>query len=179
MNLWKIRISVTWCLALLAALVVTPLAAKSPAADAGRQTYIVVLEQAPVAEWHRNRPESETQSLESEDSPGAKAGRGRIKLDMESSDVRGYLRQLDDEFEVFKGDVAQALGREVNVRKRFRVALNGFSASLTASEARALEALPQVRSARPEEIHKLHTDAGPPWIGAPDIWNGVGSLPAV
>ena len=180
----NIRVALALSVALLFAMPGAAVNAKSleQGGDGERASYIVVLEQAPLAEWHRNRSESTTQSIQSiqsDSAAGAKAGRGRTKLDMESSDVRGYLRQLDEEFEVLQGDAAQALGREFNVRKRFRVALNGFSASLTATEAQALEALPQVRSVRPEEIHRLHTDAGPLWIGAPNIWNGIGSLPAV
>jgi subtilisin family serine protease len=165
-------------LALALLIVSMPLAAKSPSANRSsndRSTYIVILEQPSLAEWHRDRLDSPVFSPEAGSSRGKAPSR---RLNARSADAQAYLGLLDEGFEKFRGDATLAIGRELKTRRRYRTALNGFSASLTAEEAQELLSLPQVRALEPDLKHKLHTDAGPAWLKADDIWNGVGSIPA-
>jgi subtilisin family serine protease len=155
-----------------------PLAAKSPAiqqSDSGKSTYIVILDQPSLAQWHRERVDSPAFSPESISARGKAPS---TRLNAKSADSQSYLRLLDEGFEAFRGDAVLALGRELKEQHRYRAALNGFSASMTAEEASRLSSLPQVKSVEPNRKHKLHTDAGPAWLKADDIWNGVGSIPA-
>jgi len=165
-------------LALLAALSATPAVAKSPSTEAdGKQTYIVVLKQAPLAQWQRERAQAELHSIQSIAGSAASKARPRNRLDMSAPETRGYLQELEEDFERFKGEALLALGRELKPRRRFHTSLNGFSTSLSRAEADRLSELPWVSLVEPEPRYRLNTDAGPTWIGAADIWNGEGALP--
>ena len=175
----RIQVALLTGLGLLCALVVSTANAKSPHTGSkhkGTKQYVVVLDRAPLARWNRERLQSLQTSPESNNA--ASPGRSHARLNVQSSGSKSYLRSLDDDFEVFRRDAGRALGREIKALRRYRVALNGFSASMTAEEARRISALPQVRFVEPDRKHRLHTDAGPAWIGADDIWNGVGSVSA-
>ena len=133
----------------------------------------MVLEQAPLAEWHVKRPASGA-SLESAVS-GKSAQRDTSgRLDAGSPESRAYLDELERGYERFRARAEASLGRVLKPTHQYRYATNGFAASLTAEEASRLAAMPGVLSVRPEEIQKLHTDAGPRWIGANNIWTGFG-----
>ncbi|MFT7564341.1 MAG: subtilisin family serine protease [Bacteroidia bacterium] len=154
----------------------SPLAAKSPDTSGERQNYIVVLKEAPLAEWHRQQVESPDSSPQS----GTTGSKSRAhRLNVESMDSKAYLRELDEGFDRFHGEAALKLGREIKPRRRYRNALNGFSVSLTAIEAQNLSHMPQVKFVEKDSSHKPETDAGPTWVGANVIWNGIGTLPAV
>lgn len=148
--------------------------AKGPkTADDGSARYIVVLEQAPLAEWHVQRPDSASVLENGASAKGA--GKGvRNRLDAAAPESRAYLDELERGYETFRARAEASLGRPLNPVHQYRYATNGFAASLSADEASRLAAMPGVISVQPEEIHKLHTDAGPTWIGANNIWTGFG-----
>lgn len=175
MTHWHKRTVISMAAALAAAFACMPVAAKSP--DPGPRNYIVVLEQPSVAEWHAERRLAEAQSLQSASSTGKKPGPARIRPDMAAPETRDYLQQLDEDYEQLANRASRDLGRELRAGRRFRTALNGFTSRLTADEAAALARLPGVKLVEPEPRYRLDTDAGPAWIGAPDIWTGVGALP--
>jgi hypothetical protein len=99
------------------------------------------------------------------------------KLDPNSPAAIDYLGKLDHQFEEFQAEAALVLNRKIVPVHRYRMALNGFSANMSAAEASALASVPGVVSVEKERLHRIHTDAGPPWIGAPAIWNGEGFIP--
>ncbi|NND44451.1 MAG: S8 family serine peptidase [Xanthomonadales bacterium] len=151
--------------------------AKSPTDGAPdtRQTYIVVFEQPSLAEWHVDPQRAEQHSIQAQGAALSKASRQR--LDVSAPEARSYLRQMDEEFGRFRSEAARRLGRDIEPRRRFQTALNGLSAQLSAAEAAQLAAMPGVKLVEPEPRYRLHTDAGPGWIGADGIWTGEGPLP--
>jgi subtilisin family serine protease len=151
-----------------------PLAAKGSLPEtSGGGRYIVVLEQPSLAEWHARGGDASA-SLEREGAGKTTPSVPRGRLDVNSAESRAYLDRLERGYEDFRQEAEARLGRKVDPVHRYRNAINGFAASLTSDEARALAAMPGVMSVRPEEIHKLETDAGPTWIGANNIWTGFG-----
>jgi subtilisin family serine protease len=77
------------------------------------------------------------------------------------------------------GRAAQHIGRPLIPREVYRYAGNGFAVELSADEAQRIAALPGVTAVRRERVLHLHTDAGPQWIGANQLWNGqVAGVPA-
>jgi subtilisin family serine protease len=162
------------------ALAVTAAAAKSPdrpRPDA-RQRYIVVLEEPPLAVWHGQRQRELQASTEAEGKAQGSGGRVRHKLDVRTPESRAYVATLDQGFERMRAAAERTIGRSLTGMKRYRYALNGMAVSLTAAEAEELAQLPGVKRVQRSRVYKLDTDAGPRWIGAADIWNGVGPLPA-
>ncbi|MEJ2533984.1 MAG: S8 family serine peptidase, partial [Gammaproteobacteria bacterium] len=169
-----------------ATLLLSPvLEARSPdgrKAEAGPQTYLVVLEEAPLVERLVRDEEAAVARLTQ---AGAPAGKSRTsplrrpdgKFDLEADRARSHLEAIDARFEEFQAGAAAALGRPLETTRRFRTALNGFTATLTPAEAERLAALPGVAGVEPERFVPLHTYAGPEWIGARDVWEGVGFLP--
>ncbi|NQD35481.1 S8 family serine peptidase [Permianibacter sp. IMCC34836] len=58
-------------------------------------------------------------------------------------------------------------------RLRFTDAINGFTMKLTQAQAKALAELPQVEFVQRSDLLKLHTDRGPEFIGADQVWTGM------
>src|SRR4029078_5557573 len=74
---------------------------------------------------------------------------------------------------------ARSIGRSLAPRQVYRYASNGLALELSADEAQRIAALPGVTMVRRERILHVHTDAGPQWIGANQLWNGqVAGVPA-
>lgn len=142
--------------------------------DAGR--YIVLLETPSLAErlaeLNREAVRQGRQPLDSNGQPRP------FRLDLAAPAARDWSRHIDERFAEFEAEAALALGRELRLTHRYRNATNGFSTRLTASEAKRLLKTPGVRSVVPDLPMKMHTDAGPQWIGADDIWNGAGFIQA-
>ncbi|NND44450.1 MAG: S8 family serine peptidase [Xanthomonadales bacterium] len=146
---------------------VSPAPAETTAAQASH-TYIVVLDQPSLAEWHRAR---------TADAHTLAAGNSRPNT--ATHEAKNYLDGLDQGLAQFRLTADRALGRALQPRYRYRHALNGFSVRLSHDEAQRLATLPGVRMVEPEQVHYPHTDAGPQWLNANAIWNGDGGLPAV
>jgi subtilisin family serine protease len=98
---------------------------------------------------------------------------GMKKLDLRSPQASAYLDFLDERQHEFTLKAATLLGRTIDPVHVYRHVLNGMSLSLTGAEAVKLAASPLVKSIEPDQLHYLHTDAGPEWIGADAIWNGI------
>ncbi len=142
-------------------------------ADGGAQRYIVVFDKAPLAEWHARNRELSRNDLAAADT---KAGRGetlREKLDVNAPGPRAYLEELDGDFDAFQARVRSAIGRTLQPVHRYRSAVNGFSVTLTAEEARRLSSMAGVKRVEPDDVSRIRTDAGPQWIGAEAIWDGT------
>ncbi len=164
------------CLAVLSALsLYTPVFAKSNTeSNAGdRQRYIVVLDDPPLAEYdgrilHTPEREMDLTRLQ------ATANRftGANKLDVNSPGSTKYLRFLDERFTSVRGESSLRLGRQLATTHRYRNALNGFATELSETEVEALRDVPGVKIVVRDEVHKLHTDSGPTWLGADKIYNG-------
>ncbi len=69
-------------------------------------------------------------------------------------------------------NAARSKGISAAPRVKFTDALNGFTLKLTQAQAQALAELPQVAFVQRSEMLKLHTDRGPEFIGAKEVWVG-------
>lgn len=159
----------------LAVLVAMPVLAKAPA-EQTMATYVVVLKSPSLAQWHKERLLDRSFSIQS-DSSAAGGKPPSPKLDFDAPEVKDYLAEMEEGFRRFRGEASLKLGREIQPRNRYRNALNGFSVTMSEVEARKLSEMPQVMLVEPDRKFRLHTDAGPLWIGADDIWGGLGALP--
>ncbi|MGH9031457.1 MAG: S8 family serine peptidase [Acidimicrobiia bacterium] len=99
------------------------------------------------------------------------AARGE-QLNVESAPARAYLSHLGDERAEAMARIEEAIGRQVEVDYVYDVIINGFAAYFMPEEAITVAGLRGVANVEPDEIHELHTDNGPGWIGAPSIWSG-------
>ncbi|HNR47589.1 MAG TPA: S8 family serine peptidase, partial [Anaerolineaceae bacterium] len=93
-------------------------------------------------------------------------------LEVQSEASQNYLNVLAAERAEILANAEAALNRELNVRFVYDVVLNGVSVDLTPDEAVKLETLPNVRKVMRVTLEQPDTDAGPAWIGAPEIWDG-------
>src|SRR5439155_1575579 len=96
---------------------------------------------------------------------------------IESDDSVEYLLKLDTARARALDAGRTALGRDLQPRQIYRHTSNGMALSLTDIEAARLAQLPGVQGVRRERIEHLLTDAGPQWIGADNLWNGVAGAP--
>jgi len=162
-------------LALVALRATTPAPAKSPAGKPGsghEHRYIVLLEDPPLARYMADQHRAEVAQSARPPQPDAPAW----KLNAHSAASNAYLAHLDQKFADFQSEAAATLGRNLVPVFRYRVALNGFAAQLSEGEAKRLAKLPGVVSVERDRVYKLHTDAGPIWIGADHIWDGDGFI---
>ena len=102
--------------------------------------------------------------------PGTSPGEGE-RLDADLAPARRYSALLEDR----QNDVADAAG--VGIDASYTMALNGFSATLSAGQAAELAADPAVAHLTPDEI--VHPDAasGPEFLGLDGesgVWRAIG-----
>ncbi len=172
MNRWAARAA----LVLLAAPLATAVMAKSPdgrKAPSGSNRYIVVYEDAPLVR-HLTELRGDSAALTRADSMAGKVPGPR--LDVHSATALSYLDHLAGRQAEIEDQAAALLGRTLQPSHRYQVATNGIAVTLSAVEAKRLMKLDGVAGVWPEEIHRMHTDAGPPWIGAGDIWDGENGI---
>jgi len=170
-------IATALCTVLFAGLLVqAPVFAKSAAAPVdkdGKQRYIVLLQDPPLAAYDGRilmTPELGTATTRLPAT--AKSVTGEHRLDVRSSRSRQYLKFLDQRFEHFRGTAALRLGRQLKAVHRYRNAVNGFATDLDASEVQAMRDLQGVEAVLLDQVHRMETDSGPNWIGAEDIYIG-------
>lgn len=72
-------------------------------------------------------------------------------------------------------DLQQVLGRPLQPSFVYEYALNGVAVRLSDDEAARLATLSGVQI-EPDQQYKLHTDAGPRWVGASAVWAGETGL---
>lgn len=118
--------------------VAEPAAKAPPAAPFTAGRYIVTLSEAPVATYDGG--------VKSFDATRAPEG---TELNPRSRRAKSYGKHLADQQSAVAGDVGATIGSS------FTVALNGFTASLTAEQASKLYADPRVASVVPNQL--LHT----------------------
>jgi subtilisin family serine protease len=171
------------CTALLGFLSLqNPAFAKSATVSKGladKQRYIVILDDLPLAIYDGRSlktPERDKTSMRLQAT--ANHLTGKRKLDPRSPASKKYLQFLDERFESFRGEALLKMGRKLKPVHRYRNALNGFSAELTAAEAKALRELPRVSSVKLDEVQHLETDSGPNWLGANKIYDGSAGFAA-
>jgi uncharacterized repeat protein (TIGR01451 family) len=127
--------------------------------------YLIRLQDEPVATYEggvRGRPAT---------SPRAT---GAAKLDPDSPNARGYEAYLRAQQRNFERQAERQLGRSLDVLADFQWGNNGVLVELDPEEAAELSRLPEVAFIQRDVERELHTDNGPDWIGAPEVWAGAG-----
>ncbi len=151
------------------------------AAESGQslQRYIIELHNPPIAAYRGEELKRADGSLTGERlRPATDSISPEGKLDLEAPRVLAYADYLQDMRESFLLEASVMLGRVVRPEKIYQTATNGLALHLTAEEAAALEGSKLVRSIQADRVMKLDTDAGPPWLGADEIWNGTAGFAA-
>jgi hypothetical protein len=153
-------------------------AAGKPAVHPG--SWIVELTDPPSVEFRGGEPASalaldgpRVGFLE----PTAPAVTGADRLDVDAPAVRRYAAYLDDTRARVLQRIRSTLGRDVDPKFVYRHLHNGFAAEMSAEEAERIADLPGVRAVHPDLVQRVHTDVGPEWIGAPDLWTGASGAP--
>ena len=144
-----------------------------------RQRYIVILNDPPLVSYDgRAIFTPERQNTMTRLPATANRFTARRKFDLNAPASQQYLRFLDERFETFRGEASLQIGRRLETVHRYRIASNGFAASLTSAEAGALRKMPGVLSVKADEVYPLDTDSGPAWIGADKVHSGLAGYPA-
>ncbi len=155
-----------------------PAVARDDSGSAGSlQRYIIELQDPPLASYRGQKLSATAQNgLERLQATAAKAtGRGR--LDLRSAEAREYLEFIATRHSEFSQDASLELGRTISPVYRYRVATNGMAIDISAAEAAILAKSPLVKSVEPDKRYRLHTFAGPRWIGAGELWTGDAGFP--
>ena len=95
---------------------------------------------------------------------------GSRSLDASSPKALDYAGFLAARQSELVSRMERDFGRSVEVLHTYQFALNGLAIDLTVQEAREVNRLPGVVSVTPDRINQLHTDSGPAWLGAAEIW---------
>ncbi|MEA3332795.1 MAG: S8 family serine peptidase, partial [Pseudomonadota bacterium] len=98
---------------------------------------------------------------------------GARKLNVGSRSALAYRQYLDGKRSVVEQAMVRTLARSVSTLFRYEVVFNGMAVELTPAEAKKVRQLPGVVSVEPEKMSFLHTDVGPQWIGADQLWDDV------
>ena len=89
---------------------------------------------------------------------------------LQASEVRRIL--LSESHGKMLTEIERRLGTRVEVRYEYRVALDGMALKLTEEQAELVSEMSGV-AVYENLASEVQTDAGPTWIGAPEIWNGT------
>ena len=131
--------------------------------------YFVLLKDAPVALYGGSVKGLAATSVAASKSKNAtKSG----KLNTKSAATINYKSYLNQRQSQAKAKINSVTQRSVPVKENFSLALNCMVMELNPDEVAAIEALPEVIAVTKEERHQLHTDRGPSFIGATNIWDG-------
>ena len=163
---------------LLAALLVSPVAAAAPERQAP-VTDATVLDELEQSWLDRAQAATSFTVQLVEPSLAVYGGGNAImlnssgKLDANSPAAVAYLQQINDGLDSFISQAESLLGRDLEVLYRYDAVLNGFSAKMSFKEAQMLREHPDVQEVYPDEIYQLDTDVSPEFIGAEQIWDGT------
>ncbi|WP_457667389.1 S8 family peptidase [Thiolapillus sp.] len=94
------------------------------------------------------------------------------KLDTASTAAKAYKSYLAGRHRALEDAVGSAIGRQAKVIREYFYGNNGMAMWLTPDEAEKISHLPGIEFIQRDVQRELHTDAGPAWIGAPDVWSG-------
>ena len=104
--------------------------------------------------------------------PTNPSARGEKKLNASDPDSINYLNYLSRRHSDIHHKMEKVLGRGINIAHAFQVAFNGVAVKMSAAEARRIAKLPGIVDVIPDKMRHLHTDNGPQWIDADDVWDG-------
>jgi len=128
--------------------------------------YIIQLDQTPLLKYLHDRPPSPALP---------KIRMGRRKHDFRAPEALDHLNRIKKQHRDFEFRARRTLVRKLDIRYSYLHAFNGVAVALKPDEAVAVADLPEVLQVQPEMVRFPLTDAGPPWIGAPAVWD-IGAL---
>ena len=131
----------------------------------GEGTYIVVFREPAAAAYEGGI--SGLAAL-----PKRASASGKPRADMRSAQAKAYVSHLQSRQAQLERGIAQTIGRQPQVSKRFQHAVNGVVAELDPAEAARVATLPDVLLVEEYREYALDTDTGPTLIGAPPVWSG-------
>ena len=99
------------------------------------------------------------------------------EIDIQRPEIVRYLDYLEAQQDMVIAEVESVLAREIDVKFRYDVILNGFAAEMSLGEAQTLEGLDGIRAVLPDEIWQPDTDVSPGFLGADTIWADSPSTP--
>lgn len=152
--------------------------AKQPGID--ESMWIVELDDAPTVEFRGGNPQSvavDGRASGKVMAATAPSVTGEPRLHTDAPAVREYAAYLDQQRTQVLERAEAALGMSIKPKFAYRHIRNGFAAAMNRDQAMRLARMPGVRSVQPDIIQHVHTDAGPEWIGAPDLWTGATGAP--
>ncbi|MCW5580109.1 MAG: protease inhibitor I9 family protein, partial [Luteimonas sp.] len=131
----------------------------------GEGTYIVVFREPAAASYQGG--------IAGLAAPAKRAtASGKLRADMRSPQAKAYVRHLQERQGQLERGIAQAIGRQPQVSKRFQHAINGIVAELGEAEAARIGRMSDVLLVEEYREYVLDTDTGPALIGAPPVWDG-------
>lgn len=152
---------------------------KNEAGVTGVQTYIIRLNENPVAQYKGGVNGLAATSLQSPLRSAQTNVNARGVLNAKSSISRMYADHLVKQQLNFQTQAEQKLGRKIQKTHNFQYAFNGISAKMTQEEAARLASLPDVASIERDIAFPVDTASTPRFIGATNVWSGVAGLPGV
>ncbi len=156
---------------ILASAIALAMVSAATAAVEPRSIYIVHLQEPAATRFDSLAQVPAAKSLRLK--PTSAEATGKRKFDSKSGDAVRYADFLHGRQNAVLAAAEQLFKRDLAVRDRFEWVANGFTIALTATEAKRLATLTGVQSVQPDGRQKKQTDAGPQWIGADALWNGV------
>ncbi|WNC73806.1 S8 family serine peptidase [Thalassotalea psychrophila] len=131
--------------------------------------YLVVLVDKPLATYAGNiQGLQATNMLASKHTNSTEKGKLNTKS-LASKRYLNYLASKQQEQQLF---INLRLQRTVVTDTSFNTAINGFSAKISASEAKIIAQLPEVIAVNKFQISHITTDRGPQFSGADKVWAG-------
>ncbi|MFN3842206.1 MAG: S8 family serine peptidase [Rehaibacterium terrae] len=150
-----------------------PVAGAKEHGSQGRAIYIVQFEEPALASYTGPDQLDKRAPRLSATSPAVTGAR---MLDVKTPESQGYLAFLRDRREARLSEAEARLGRTLRPTHVYDVVFNGVALELEPHEAERLAQLPGVRQVEREQIERLHTDAGPGWIRADQVWSGAAGV---
>ena len=94
--------------------------------------------------------------------------------ELKSTEATSKKQILADEHNLFLNSLSsQFKQKSTVVSQNYYYALNGIALKLDKSQLKWAKEQPNVKSVSKDFIVNLHTDAGPQWIGAENVWDGM------
>ncbi|WP_269813793.1 S8 family serine peptidase [Bowmanella yangjiangensis] len=138
---------------------------KEPTLAAGSYRYIVQLQDAPIALYQGEIAGYAATHKGSIALHGINRQRGSDNNAVKR--YRGYLQQQQKQLQ----QQAKQLG-VTDVSQQFQHAINAMVMTMSQQQAAKLAKSTSVKSIERVKIEPLHTDSGPRWIGADQVWQG-------
>lgn len=97
---------------------------------------------------------------------------GSGKIEVNSPQAVAYLQHINANLDAFIAKAESLLGRDLEVLFRYDYVINGFSAKMSLDEAALLRKQPGVREVFVDDIYYIDTDVSPEFIGVDHVWDG-------